>query len=380
MNYIVKHNRTLRTGITTGACAAGAAKAAALTLLTTRSVTETTVQTEQDVLLSMAVQETRIENDSVACSVLKDAGDDPDVTNGMEIVATVTKSDKGIHVDGGEGVGRVTKPGLKIPVGQAAINPVPLRMIRREVESVCRQVGYRGGLDVLISVPQGREIAKRTMNERLGIVSGVSILGTTGIVEPMSEKAFIDTIKMEIDMRLAENPNNLLVTPGNYGRNFARSELGFDLDKAVKCSNFIGEVLDYVHFLGLKKLTLVGHAGKLIKLAGGIMNTHSSVADCRMEIFAAHGALQGASTKTVHDMMHCVTVDAAMKLIHTWESRRQVWESIGRKIAFHLNFRTKGVPVVEFFVFTLEEGLLVHSNSNVHSEGHENFFSVAARR
>ncbi len=359
MNYIIKNNRKLRTGITTGACAAGAAKAAALTLLTKQPVTTTAVQTDQDVLLSIIVHPTHMENDSVACSVVKDAGDDPDVTDGIEI------SEKGIRIDGGDGVGRVTKPGLRIPVGQAAINPVPLRMIRREVGNVCKQVGYSGGLDILISVPQGGKIAKRTMNERLGIVSGISILGTTGIVEPMSEKALVDAMKTEIDMRLAEDKNNLLVTPGNYGREFARSELGFDIDKAVKCSNFIGEVLDYVHFLGLEKMTLVGHAGKLIKLAGGIMNTHSSVADCRMEIFAAHCALHGATAKMVHEMMNCATVDAAVELIRTWKLCRQVWESIGRKIAFHLNFRTKGVPIVEFFVFTLEEGLLIHSNTDV---------------
>ncbi len=365
MNYIVKNNRKLRTGITTGTCAAGAAKVATLTLLTKQPVTETTVETDRGILLSIAIHETCIEHDSVTCSVIKDAGDDPDVTDGIEIVATVKKTEKGICVNGGEGVGRVTKPGLKIPVGQAAINPVPLRMIRREVENVCKQTGYSGGLDVLISVPQGKEIAKKTMNGRLGIVSGISILGTTGIVEPMSEKAIVDTLKTEIDMRLAENKHDLLVTPGNYGREFARSDLGFDIDKAVKCSNFVGEVLDYVHFLGLEKMTLVGHAGKLIKLAGGIMNTHSSVADCRMEIFAAHCALHGASTKMVHEIMDCVTVDAAMELVRTWEFRRKVWESIGRKIAFHLNFRTKGLPIVEFFVFTLEEGLLIHSNSNV---------------
>ncbi len=365
MSYIVKDNSKPRTGITTGVCAAAAAKAAALALLTNRPITETTVETDQGLLLSVAVRETRIENDSVACSVVKDAGDDPDVTDGIAIVATVTKTGKSIGIDGGEGVGRVTKPGLKIPVGQAAINPVPLRMIRREIERACRQTGYHGGLDVLISVPKGMEIAQRTMNERLGIVSGISILGTTGIVEPMSEKAIVDTLKTEIDMRLAENTTDLLVTPGNYGREFARSELEFDIAKAVKCANFIGEVLDYVHFLGLEKMTLVGHAGKLIKLAGGIMNTHSSVADCRMEIFAAHCALQGASMKMVRAIMNCVTVDAAMELIRTWEFRQQVWESIGRKIAFHLNFRTKGTPVVEFFVFTLEEGLLIHSNSNV---------------
>jgi cobalt-precorrin-5B (C1)-methyltransferase len=366
MNFSDRNNKRLRTGITTGTCAAAAAKAAALTLLADKSVTETTVETDQGVFLSVIVSETKTRNGAVACSVIKDAGDDPDSTNGVEIIATVTKTENGVRIDGGEGVGRVTKPGLKIPVGHAAINPVPLRMIRQEVTKICEQTGYPGGLDILISVPRGEEIAKKTMNERLGIVGGISILGTTGIVEPMSEKAIIETIKTEIDMRISGNEKHLLVAPGNYGRDFARSELGLDIDKAVKCSNFIGEVLDYVHGLGLEKMTLVGHAGKLFKLAGGIMNTHSSVADCRMEIIAAHCALCGATAELIREIMDGVTVDAALKSICDLEFRRRVMESIGRKIAYHINFRTKGVPVVEFFVFTLEEKLLIHSDSNAY--------------
>ena len=363
MNSVIRNNKRLRTGITTGACAAAAAKAAALMLLANQAVTEMTVETDQGVLLSVAVSETKIQNGIVACSVIKDAGGDPDVTNGIEIIATVTKTESNIHIDGGEGVGRVTRPGLKIPVGHAAINPVPLRMIRQEVMKICEQTSYSGGLDVLISVPRGTEIARKTMNSRLGIISGISILGTTGIVEPMSEKAIIDTIKTEIDMRLAENEHPLLVAPGNYGREFARSELGLDIGKAVKCSNFIGEVLDFVHHRGLEKMTLVGHAGKLFKLAGGIMNTHSSVADCRMEILAAHCALCGAAPPMIREIMDGVTIDAALKSIHDQEFRQRVMESIGRKIAYHVNFRTRGIPVVEFFVFTLEEGLLIHSHS-----------------
>jgi len=364
MNSNAGNDKKLRTGITTGTCAAAAAKAAAWTLLTNQSVTETTVETDQGVFLSAVISKTKILSDAVACSVIKDAGDDPDVTNGIEIVATVTKTKEGVRIDGGEGVGRITHPGLKIPVGQAAINPVPLRMIRKEVVKTCERTGYSGGLDVLISVPHGSEVARRTMNERLGIVSGISILGTTGIVEPMSEKAIIETIKAEIDMRLACNENHLLVSPGNYGREFARSELGLDIDAAVKCSNFIGETLDYVHAFGLEKMTLVGHAGKLFKLAGGIMNTHSSIADCRMEIVAAHCALCGATPETIREIMDAVTVDAALQSFRDRELLHRVMESIGRKIARHVNFRTKGVPVVEFFIFTLQEGLLIHSRSN----------------
>lgn len=362
MDYVIKNNRKLRTGITTGTCAAAAAKAAALLLLTDQSVGETTVETNRGAQLSVPIDHIERKGDSAEAVVVKDSGDDPDVTNGIEIIATVSLSAvKGVRIDGGRGVGRVTRPGLKIPVGRAAINPAPMAMIRRELERVCEEANFRGGLDVAISVPKGEEIARKTMNARLGIEGGLSILGTTGIVEPMSEKALVDTLKTEIDMHVHGGRKTLLVTPGNYGREFARSELGFDMEGAVKCSNFIGEVLDYARFIGLEKIVLVGHAGKLIKLAGGIMNTHSSMADCRMEIFAAHAAMFDVPGATIRAIMDSVTVDAAMNLIGDRRLLRQIWESIGRKIAFHLDCRTKGMPRVELVVFTLEEGVLIHT-------------------
>ncbi|MDR1269236.1 MAG: cobalt-precorrin-5B (C(1))-methyltransferase CbiD [Planctomycetaceae bacterium] len=364
MNFVIKNNQKLRTGITTGTCAAAAAQAAALMLLSGESRNTVTVATNQGIQLAVTLSEIKRNENLVMCSVIKDAGDDPDVTDGMEIIATVSKTDNGIVIDGGEGVGRVTKPGLKIPVGCAAINPVPLQMIEREVLNVCRQTDYHGGLHVLISVPKGKDIAGKTMNERLGIVSGISILGTTGIVEPMSEKAIIDTLKAEIDMYAFNGTKTLLITPGNYGREFIRTVLGFDIRQAVKCSNYIGEVLDYALLIGMEKVVLVGHAGKLIKLAGGIMNTHSGVADCRMEIIAAHCAVRGIPSDAICAIMNSVTVEAAMSVIRQYGIQQEVWKSIGRKIAFHLNARTKGNLLVEFIVFTQEDGILIHSCTN----------------
>ena len=364
MDFIVKNNRKLRTGITTGTCAAAAAKASVTLLLSGERLSDTTIATEHGKCLHVAIFNFCIENEIASCSVKKDAGDDPDVTDGIEIVATVTKTNSGINIEGGVGVGRVTKPGLSVKPGCAAINPVPMRTIRHEVENVCKEFAYTGGLNIVISAMDGVKIAEKTMNHRLGIVGGISILGTTGIVEPMSEKAIIDTIKANIDMRLADGDRNLLITPGNYGREFAKCELGFDFDKAVMCSNFIGETLDYVHFLGVKKIVMVGHAGKMIKLAGGIMNTHSSIADCRLEILAAHAAMHGAGAGLVRKVMGSVTVDAAVAIVDDPELLGQIWSSIGKKIAFHLHHRTGGKPVVEFYVFMLENGLVVHGSSD----------------
>jgi cobalt-precorrin-5B (C1)-methyltransferase len=350
--------------MTTGTCAAAAAKAAVLMLLADESCNTINVATNQGTILTVALSSIKRNENSATCSVIKDAGDDPDVTDGIEIIATVSKIESGIVIDGGEGVGRVTKPGLKILVGDAAINPVPRQMIEREVLNVCQQTGYHGGLHVLISVPKGREIAKKTMNERLGIISGISILGTTGIVEPMSEKAIIDTLKTEIDLYAFNGTKTLLITPGNYGREFIRTELELDIGKAIKCSNYIGEVLDYAILIGMEKVILVGHAGKLVKLAGGIMNTHSSVADCRMEIIAAHCAMRGLPSEAICAIMNSVTVEAAMSVVRQHGMQQEVWQSIGQKIAFHLNAKTKGNLQVEFIVFTQEDGILIHSCTN----------------
>ncbi|MDR0309086.1 MAG: cobalt-precorrin-5B (C(1))-methyltransferase CbiD, partial [Coriobacteriales bacterium] len=271
---------------------------------------------------------------------------------------------------GGEGIGRVTKPGLKVSIGQAAINPVPMEMITSAIQETCAMLSYTRGIIAVISIPGGEEVAKRTMNSRLGIVGGLSVLGTTGIVEPMSERAIIDTIKADIDVQIASVPEHctddskpLLIAPGNYGKDFAERELGLDIKNAVKCSNFIGETLDYLCIRGVRSIKLVGHAGKLIKLAGGIMNTHSHTADCRMEILAAHAALNGASQQTIEKIMDCINTVAAIDVIKELDNAAAIWESLSRRIDFHISERTRGELAVEYIVFTLEHGILIHSKT-----------------
>jgi cobalt-precorrin-5B (C1)-methyltransferase len=238
-----------------------------------------------------------------------------------------------------------------------------MEMICSAIAEACALFSYTGGIRAIISIPGGADIAKRTMNERLGIVGGLSILGTTGIVEPMSERAIIETIKTEIDVQTASGRTSLLVTPGNYGREFAEKNLGINIEEAIKCSNFIGDMLDYACIKGIEKITLIGHAGKLVKLAGGVMNTHSSIADCRMEIIAAHCALAGAGTETIRQIMTCITVEAALVIIDQLGISDAVWKSIGQRIGFHLRERTRGSVAVEYIVFTQEHGVLIHSNT-----------------
>ena len=349
----------LRSGVTTGLCAAAAAKAATITLLTSASLDIVEINAKNGAQFVFDITYIAQEPGNVICAVIKDSGDDPDVTNGAAVCAAASiLSDDRIVVDGGEGIGRVTKPGLKVPVGMAAINPVPMEMITAAVNEIRKKINYNGGVRIVISIPGGEELAKKTMNERLGIVGGLSILGTTGIVEPMSERAIIETIKADIDVQTASGSKNLLVTPGNYGRDFASTELGYDIDAAVKCSNYIGDTLDYACLKDIERITLIGHAGKLVKLAGGIMNTHSSVADCRMEILAAHAALAGVGAEGIERIMRCVSTAAAIDEILRLGVHDAVWESIGQKIGYHLRERTKGQITVEYIVFTQEHGIL----------------------
>lgn len=351
--------KRLRTGVTTGLCAAAAAKAAALMLFSPEPVVQIEVTAKTGEAIAFEVTDATWENGAAKCAVQKDAGDDPDVTNGAKIFAAVSKTNNGrIEIDGGEGIGRVTKPGLKVPVGKAAINPAPMEMISAAIEEICKQNCCTGGVKAVISIPGGENIAKKTMNERLGIVGGLSILGTTGIVEPMSDRAIIETIKADIDVRTATGSKSLLITPGNYGRDFASASLGLDVDEAVKCSNFIGETLDYICMKRVENITLIGHAGKLVKLAGGVMNTHSKIAGCRMEIITAHCALAGAGVETAKQIMECATTEAAIEILKPLGVNDAVWESIGRKIGFHLNDRTKGSVIIEYIVFTQDHGIL----------------------
>ena len=259
----------MRYGFTTGSCAAAAAKAAAYMLLTGRKKTEITIETPKGIMFPAKIVDIEAAETKVRCAVVKDGGDDPDVTTGAQIVAEVafsgsdavidTEVQPQIIIDGGPGVGRVTKPGLDQPVGNAAINHVPREMIEREVLEVCRLADYSGRLHVIISVPGGEKIAEQTFNPRLGIVGGISILGTSGVVEPMSNQALLDTIRVELNQRKALGYDYVAVAPGNYGLDFMKAAYGYDLDRSVKCSNFIGDTIDMAAELGFKKMLLTGH-------------------------------------------------------------------------------------------------------------------------
>lgn len=309
-------NRKLKYGYTTGSCAAAAAQAAARMLLSQEEVEEVALETPGGICLHLLIEDIEKTEDTVSCGVRKDGGDDPDATHGMMIYARVKKSHiPGIHIDGGRGVGRVTRPGLNQPVGAAAINEVPRKMIRENAERVCGAYHYSGGLDVLVEIPGGEEVARKTFNPRLGIEGGLSVLGTSGIVVPMSEAALVASLRLEMKMLRESGGAYLVITPGNYGQAFSREQQDVDLTYSMKCSNYVGETLDMARELGVKGLLFIAHIGKFVKVAGGIMNTHSRNGDSRAELMAACAFRAGASREVVGKILDSNTTEESVEIL-----------------------------------------------------------------
>lgn len=353
--YIVKNNKKMRYGYTTGSCAAAAAKGAARMLLSQAQVEEADLMTPKGILLHLLLLEISWNKDKAECCVQKYAGDDPDATDGIHIYATVEKRrEPGVVIDGGVGVGRVTRKGLEQPVGAAAINRVPRRMIAREVEQVIEEEGYEGGLKVTIWTPEGEKIGKRTFNPRLGIQGGISILGTSGIVEPMSEAALIKSIEIEMRMRVENGGRYLLVTPGNYGAAYLKEHIELDFSQNIKCSNYVGETIDMAVGMEAKGILFISHIGKFIKVAAGIMNTHSRSADGRAEIMAANAVRAGASLETAKELLQTGTTDEALEILQREGLVEKTMEEVLERVEYYLNHRAYG---------QLETGAILFSNA-----------------
>ena len=362
-SIVWKNQTKLRTGYTTGSCAAAAAKAATHMLVSGEVVGEVSLVTPAGIRLYLEVEDIVKENNYVSCAIRKDSGDDPDVTNGILVYARVTFAQDDVVkskviLEAGEGIGRVTQKGLEQSIGDPAINLVPRRMIREAVEEELQKAGIDRGVRVMIWVPDGAEIARKTFNPKLGIEGGISILGTTGIVEPMSEKALTDTIFVEMKVRRENGMDYCYVVPGNYGSDFLHDTLGYQEDAAVKCSNYVGEVIDDAVRLQMKGILLVGHIGKVIKLAAGIMNTHSRQADGRMEILAAHAAMAGGSRELICQLMECITTTAALELLEKEGILKEVMSTVMIKIEEHLKHRAGDGLEIGAVMFSKEMGIL----------------------
>jgi cobalamin biosynthesis protein CbiD len=356
--YVISDGKKLRCGYTTGSSAAMAAGAACRLLLLGERVKAYEIQTPDGARVTAEIENLRMESGAAVCGVRKDGGDDCDATDGALVCARAEKIAAGVEIDGGPGVGRVTKPGLDQPVGAAAINSVPRRMIEAAVLDEYRRAGCSGGVRIVISVPGGEEIARKTFNPNLGIAGGISILGTSGIVRPMSLQALQDTIGVELRVAAAAGAREVIFTPGNYGEEFLAGMEGTKNIAHVGISNFFGAALDFAAESKFETVLIVSHFGKLVKLAGGIMNTHSSFADCRTELVTAHAALLGAPVPLLKALMDCPTTDGCVGLLRDANLLEPVMTSLLTKIQYHLDRRARGAFRVGAVTFSREYGFL----------------------
>ena len=362
--YVIRNQKKLRFGYTTGSCAAGAARGAVRLLLGEDEISEVELMTPKGILLHLEILDRKRSENAASCAVRKDAGDDPDTTNGILVYAKVEKflirsdMEDRIVIDGGIGVGRVTKPGLSQKVGEAAINPVPRAMILQAVEEIADQYHYECGLKVTISVPEGEKIARKTFNPRLGIVGGISILGTSGIVEPMSEKALIDSIRVEMTQHAAMGEQYMLVTPGNYGADYLREHMELPFEKNIKCSNYVGETIDMAVDMGVKGILFISHIGKFVKVAAGIMNTHSHSADARMEVLCSNAIRAGGDLACARSILQCNTTDEALRVLDENHILKETMKEITDRIQFYLDHRSYQQILLGAVIFSNEYGYL----------------------
>lgn len=382
----------LKRGYTTGSCATAATRAAVLAVLSGDFPNEVELKLPNGEVLIVPVQDCEKGDGWASCAVKKYSGDDPDVTAGTLIYSKVelipddanlpsgavllegdAESANTIQLVGGVGVGKVTKAGLACKVGEPAINPVPREMIFKEVIDVADELDYRGGIRITISIPEGVELAEKTFNPRLGIVGGISVLGTTGRVEPMSETALVATIKAEINVKRAGGQKVAILTPGNYGIAFLKGRMQIPDIATIKISNYVGESLDMVANQGFEFVLLSAHLGKLIKVAGGVMNTHSKHGDRRMEILAGYSRECGVDERIINAIYDCIMVDEAIRLLDETGKRDEVMKAVveGANRIMRQRLAERGAePMTAVMTFSNKYGLLATS---------EDFLKVMAK-
>lgn len=347
------NQKLLRCGYTTGTCAAAASKAAVAMLFKQESMDSVAITTPNQTDLIIDVLNPQFDDNVASCSIEKDSGDDPDITNGILVSSKVTllPDSSEIIIEGGKGVGKVTKGGLDQPVGMSAINSIPRKMIKDSLNELAMQYNYKGGFHVLISVPKGEEIAKKTFNPELGIVGGISILGTTGIVEPMSAKALADSIKVEISVIAAESNESILIFLGNFGKKFTEEDLNLSTKPGIMCSNFIDVALDSSVEFGFKNILLVGHIGKFVKLGIGMFNTHSHNGDGRIETLLSCALEAGANIEILKEIQKCVTTNAVLDILYENDLLDKTMDVLNERIQHNIDRRVPDDINVGFICF-----------------------------
>lgn len=350
----------LRRGRTTGSCATAAVKAALHLLLHGERRSQVQITLPDDAhYLSIPIQDSRrLDEQTARAEVLKDGGDDPDNTHGATIFAEVRRNDTGhIRFFAGDGVGTATQPGLRVAVGEPAINPTPRQMMRQAAFEVC---GKDEGFDLTIGCINGEKIAKKTFNPKLGIVGGISILGTSGIVEPLSLASWIASIEVYVRVALGNDANSIALLPGKIGRVYAREALGLPEQRSVQIANFLGDALDFVQqalaeqHRDLDVLWLLGHPGKLAKVLDGVWDTHSSKSDMAMNVVARIAAERGFNSFLVQELEQVNTVEAAIRRLTNEPGAQALWTDIEQRIAALVQTKVPAVQRVEVRLFNLQ--------------------------
>ena len=370
--YVYIDGKKYRRGYTTGSCATAASKAATYMLLTKKKIKTINIDTPKGIPLTLDVQNISLNNDYVECSIKKDGGDDIDATHTMDIYAKAEIIDRengeDIIVCGGYGIGVVTKKGLSVEVGKAAINPTPMKMINYEIrkvigEDISATLGEGKSLKITISAPKGEEIAKKTFNPRLGIIGGISIIGTTGIVEPMSDEGWKKSLSIELKMKKEQGLDKIILVPGNQGEQFIREKLNLDMKYVVRTSNFIGYMLKEAQRMGYKKILMAGHIGKFIKLSAGIFNTHSKVADARSEILISNLALMKAPYDLLEKINECLTAEEAVEVINE-NNYTEFYDKVSNKCRYKVKqYLGDDDTEVEVIMFSMDKTLLGKSDN-----------------
>lgn len=316
VNKDQKQRKVLRKGYTTGACAAAAAKAAALSLLHQEPVNKIMIPLPKGNQVHFKIDKCSYNNTVACCSVIKDAGDDPDITDGAEIYAEACWTDQpGVTVTGGKGVGTITKPGLEMPIGSKAINPVPQRMIEQSVQQAMGNILDSRGVRVTISVPCGEQLTLKTLNSRLGISGGISILGTTGVVIPYSISAYKTCISQAIDIAAASDCRQIVLTTGRRSEKYAQSELALVDECYIQAGDFIGYSLKKCAAKNIEKVIIWGMIGKLSKLAAGYLYTN--VSDSKIDINFLAKVAVGCSipNETIKELRTAVTANHFRRIL-----------------------------------------------------------------
>ena len=359
MDTSEKPKGNLRTGFTTGTCATASSKAAILAIINQKSIAEVDVLLPKRDKINIQIKNCEFSKNTASCSVIKDGGDDPDVTHGAEIIVKLVLTDSigAIEIDGGKGVGRVTKPGLGLDIGSAAINPTPKKMILENVQEVAGEILKQNGIKIIISVPKGKEIATKTDNPRIGIMDGISILGTSGIVIPYSTASFAAAIRQQIDVVRSMNDDTVFLTTGGRSEDFARKIIELPDHSFIQMGDFSGYTIQQCAKKGLKKAYVAGFIGKLAKMAAGVKQTHVKGSKVNMKFLSEIAKRCNADDKTIEKIKNANTARNVQEIIME-DKVDGFFDEISKEACLQMRNHSEGKIPVEVILFDFDGTIL----------------------